>query len=48
MSLVASHWYGLPVAGPATGRVIDFGTADLPPVPALQGDHRPRGQASAG
>jgi hypothetical protein len=34
MPNVSGTWYGLPVPGPATGQVIDFGVGDLPPVPA--------------
>ena len=34
MPNVSGTWYGLPVPGPATGQVIDFGIGDLPPVPA--------------
>ena len=35
MPNVSGTWYGLPVPGPATGQVIDFGIGDLPPVPAI-------------
>jgi peptidase M28-like protein len=34
VSSVDGRWYGLPVPGPATGQVIDFDVAELPPVPA--------------
>jgi len=30
----ASHWYGLPAPGPATGQVIDFAAGDLPAIAA--------------
>jgi Peptidase family M28/PA domain len=31
---VSGTWYGLPIPGPATGQVIDFGAGDLPLIPA--------------